>query len=767
MSIKHSFSLLACLLCTLWLCAFAPLPTAVMAQNDYEAKIVVDELRPDYDTLDYGYVWMGDSVNKAITIYNIGKKKIGIPIATSDFIRKSLPLGYKKDDDYEFPITPDVVFTLDAGKKYSMIIPFQPDLFIDENVRPPGKKAALLRLRIVGEFPDTNKVAVLDSVFLKAVKCDKPFWSDDKIVDFDSVYVNPVQVKGREWIVRNVRTDSLVTVDTMSVNTAKRHPDVFNFTTLPLSYVNEPKPKTISISYKPDTLGEDAITYHFVHYNPRKQNSSTKTDSLSVLLRGVGVEQRFALSCPRPTVRILGDTVDLGYVWQGTRDTFNIIVQNKGNIPFNKTGVTSLTNYTPDASASFTVLKDISTSSRHMRTNEFDTLRIVYFARQQQSTPELLRCALPSDLATRVFGVPVGADTFAFYLRAASSKPELSSSTQVVDFGSIAVYDLCPPKDTFHLVLRNLGRFRSVVDSVRIEPAGRTFSTTRNSFFVEPLSSDTVDLIFAPEQVGDTSARVLIYTKENVQPYSFRLRGRGVAPQPLRISLPKDLRFFPGHKIAIPILTNKELITVGSRFSASIAFDSSLIQYATFIKSGTASVVANDINVQESVRGRIDCDISVSNRNFSESDTLLLLVFDTFLGYDEKTDLTFETIPSFGNVRCPKALPVAETAGSVRIDSVCGLQYKIMKPARWLRMLQLLPNPAVQEVEIQSQSSDDMEAQLRIYNAMGSLIEERSLRIAKGEAVTRISVAEMPEGFYMVELQAGLSRGVQGLVIAR
>lgn len=178
----------------------------------------------------------------------------------------------------------------------------------------------------------------IDTFTLVAWKTKHFLASKREEMRFDSVYVGADNVQA-EWMLKNV-SDGEITVADRRITALSPVVGTSGFSVVtPLDVVKMPHDSHLpwTLRYRPVVRGTDSARLALV-YSP---NIKGRTDFTLLLLQGIGVEQHIVLSnrtsgLPNPVV-IRGDTIDVGDIDVGDSTTVQIILKNRGNIPFGGT----------------------------------------------------------------------------------------------------------------------------------------------------------------------------------------------------------------------------------------------------------------------------------------------------------------------------------------------------------------------------------------------------------------------------------------------
>ncbi|MBL8000024.1 MAG: hypothetical protein JNL32_15485, partial [Candidatus Kapabacteria bacterium] len=462
----------------------------------------------------------------------------------------------------------------------------------------------------------------------------------------------------------------------------------------------------------------------------------------------------------RVLLRGNGDTVDIGDVRINTTDTIRIVFENKGNISVHAR-TTSVEDITPLIRQTYSVVRGISARA-DVTPNGYDTLTIAFSPVSEGES--FARIVMQTDIQSRVSGVPEAAANPSIVVRAFGTRAKLQYLQSSVQYDSVPVFQECYSERKRTVTVRNQGNAILRVTSLVIQPLQSPYSVTQAPFDLQPNQTQSFDVIFSPRTVSTFNSQLLVYTSDSDQPYSLPLSGRGVPADVSDISLPDGITYFPGHAVRIPIIAKASALGVTKDFTTTIRFDSSMLKYSTFSTTNTASTSAT-VNISEQVRGQLTCSISMpANSRFRAVDTLIWLVFDSYLGYAAETE-TILINPQLGTENCTSALPLRVTNGVVAVDSLCGLVYKI--PKRRAKFSSYIVESS-DGIDIVSTLPFAMPLHYRVITMTGETVAEESIVTAKeGENRLHITTSRFAAGVYYLVITAEHLKGTVQFAITR
>ncbi|MFN3782261.1 MAG: hypothetical protein ACK4SO_08805, partial [Candidatus Kapaibacteriota bacterium] len=300
-----------------------------------------------------------------------------------------------------------------------------------------------------------------------------------------------------------------------------------------------------------------------------------------------------------------------------------------------------------------------------------------------------------SDLSRRkIFGYPDSAKDVVFYIRGVGLAPKLTSEADSIDFGNIIVNDAqgCPTIRDTVIRLTNVGNYVVQVQNAKIEPPypQTPFKIFEENFEIPPYSNKSLRIVFdsIARNVGLYEATLVITSSFSKirDTLLIKLKANGVLPDPMNISFPSEINFKPNSTVSIPILVEKSKISRVKEYADTILFNPRVLLFNNANVAATASARAEALDIQQDPAGLLSINISTKwNEFFLPSDTLIVLNFNTFVGNEMESKIEFLS-PRFGDGVCPRALSPVVKSSIVRIDSLCGLPYKLFDGKGGLQM---------------------------------------------------------------------------------
>ena len=333
-----------------------------------------------------------------------------------------------------------------------------------------------------------------------------------------------------------------------------------------------------------------------------------------------------------------------------------------------------------------------------------------------------------------------------------------------------------PEIDTVILLSNNGNVTLNVTDIYVDPPPPFPFRVEPGQVNILPSEKESVKVIFSTynQQSGIVfNANLIIVSNSRVpnDTVIVRLSAMGIEPQLAEVTLP-NIKSKPGRRIAYPVLIDKNKISQAKTFTADILFDPSLLMYVDKRILATAVEAAEKVKVGvDTALGKLQIDVSMANSPnswFYSRDTLILLIFDTYLG--ERVSAPISIIdPKFGNEICNRVLTPSIKNGSFALDSVCGLDWKAVPIAkRKFVLADVYPNPSDDNVFVEISQAFDENVNVSFFNSYGNnVMELASGNLSGGVYTFPASVAQLAPGTYYCVFQSGRFHCVKPFVVLR
>lgn len=724
-----------------------------------------DSLR---DTINYGQVAEGEKVARSFIIRNLGNIPLTIPEKVVPYYEFVDIIPGSKDEFIElFQFRCDTCFidtlTPYLDKVYTI-------LYDGSLAFPVGKKAARLRIS-VRERDDTSRVVATKEFILLAEKMPVQLQATPGTVNFDSVYryrsSSPLQIR-----LSNVSKQHAIHIDTVIL----RGSSEFQLVQLPPAYFAPQDSHTFSVLYTPIDRGTDngeVVCYYYSIINNVRRD-----DSVLIPLRGIGVEQQlfitssFNMGVPPQFFTIRRgetvDTIDIGKVRVGQNKNIFVVIRNQGNIPYHRSAeyLYVLQEVTPNALQHYQVFTPHNES---LAVGQSDTLHILYFPKSKGK--HTIEYILSSNVKSRIPSAPDSVQQWRFVLTGEGIQAEVVWSDSLLDFQNVIVLQNCDRGIAERTIrLTNTGNAPLNVVIASIVPNNGVFLLTRQYDGATITSGNFLDIHiqFIPPSIGPHTAELVVLTDETFpyREYRIPLVGIGIPPPVIALSLPNMIRVRPGHHIAIPIRWYPEqysdLIKTLDTIEFTLRFDRSLLEFRRYEVTGTVAENANIAVVQQYPPGTSDAIVHVQLQ-FPDPmvvrDTVIVLLFDTFLGVYPSTEIICNDTRTVLET-CENAIELLGESSIVALDSLCGLQYKTLAPGTG--RFRLLPVNAEQRT-IQYEVPFRTNVTIQLYSSSGDKIWSVQQQ-PQHAGIYEVPIPELARGLYFVVLHSGIYTATQPLI---
>jgi hypothetical protein len=710
------------------------LACALAASAQESVEIYFDPAQPAADTLDFGYVMAGDSLVRQLFIENRTSGEVVIPQGTRPYIAVEPMPPFRDNDPDEFPLEALFPFRVSSNQTRSYPLRYTATLFAQH---PAGRHQVALNIS-VRSSSDTARVVAQRRIVMRATKSFRPLWTDQELVQFDSVYVGSAFDCVAMLEVRNVWRQGISTQiirfgDARSI-------EAFALDAESSDIFASGQVKNFRAQFRPAVAGMYALDVLFVHPSPLRGGGP---DTTAVQLRGIGVVQQLKCrSVLGKNVEIQGDTIIARNRAIGRADTITLVFQNTGNIPI---GVTDTQIEQNGTRSEITVLRPFSIA-RALQPQALDTVVIVIHPERPGVSLSTLR--LQTDLLRRpIFGAPVDAAALRFTLRVESMPQRLVPLQTAIDFGTVAALGTCSEVRFDTLQLEN--RSDEAVTITALTLPAPFFTTVQTPFRIAPGSMYTVPVSFLPlNEQADISGHLRIESSDTAySPLAITLRARFVVPPPL--ALGADAReYVPGNMVLLPLRCGSDTVRFYSAAVLSVSLEPSMAELVGFQTANTA-IQGASIAIEPIGPGTYRVQLQ-SLQPFFARDTFALLVLRTFLGQQPQSSVLINQLRT-GTLQCPDAVAGQGTAGSLHVEPFCGMGYKlpVVLPSLVMSDAGGLPDGSVL---IECWSDQERTALLDCVSADGRTVAQQIVRLRIGRQQLVVPL-ELSRGVYGLRLR--------------
>ena len=432
-------------------------PLIIITLNAFCSQNAPAQISVDRDTLDFGFVRLGNSSTEWITIKNTGADTLIVSVIDPANANLTIDNSMKR-------IVPGAESLLEVTYEPLALDSLKAVITLTSNASNNPRKDIVVLGYSSGQKPSKLTITPQEINFGEAL--------------LDSVVI-------RDLVVRNTGSDTLI------ITVAESDTPQFGFTVTPRNqYLAPGQTRTISLTFIPDSKRDFAgnITIY---------SSDPDLVSLKVPVKGTGIY-------PPPsyyrfnTGRAGSSTIDFGESFIGVKSTASFYLVNPTSFPLNINGV-SLSNtqtFQTDADSSFVL-------------NGLDSVVIkVTFSPQAagQFTDKL-------KFATNSLSGDSG--SVSLIGSAIVSPPsKITLSTSNIDFGLVYL----PKTGNRGLTITNTGSGNLVINAVSVN--GNNFSAENFSGTITPGGARPLSVFFTPSASGFFQAELLVDSNDPESPQS-------------------------------------------------------------------------------------------------------------------------------------------------------------------------------------------------------------------------------------------------------
>ena len=727
------------------------------------------------DTVDFGMCQLGDSLHNSFIVRNTGTEKIRI-----SKIDPSFYLGKVNDPDHsidfeEFAMyNVSLPYDLKPDSSIRITITYKAKGGIDTNQYSVGRKLALLKLGIHDPSitqPSQEQLVVSQKYILIARKTKHSIDGMDNPLYFDSVYVNPASKSNRILRIQNVSNLDLnidnYQLKVLSPLVTPAEFEVGSYS-LPIP-ITRKSSQNISLSYSPKDMGPDSAIL-LLTYHPYPTQYPDSIDVTGLLTKAIGVVQN--LSVLNAEVNHTNDTIDMGRVWIGREVKAKCALINSGNINFGITSTNLWEEFIDSDAVGFKLLRDIS-KVKNLAIGSTDTIQLSFLPDRRGELSA--RYIVGSNIATRAIkNLSASALNKVITVIGEGIEPYPTIEKDSVEFGNVVLYPDCPPSKTFSLPINNTGNADLIIYQANVKPPFSTSSI--DTMRITPYSRKYLDIIFSARDRDDYKEVLTLVTNANPPNNIIKifLRASVVSPVQVDLLMPKEIKAKPGRLVTIPVLvdTGRDVknIVIARTFKDRITYNGTILRFSGYENTGTASEGARQIVLTETTdKNSLDISIEMQpEAYFLPREVLIYLKFNTYLGNSDSTALAFAN-PSFGDGNCSKVLLNLNPGNGIfKIDSVCGIEYKILNQSDLLYIKSITPFPADKDFIVEYELQDKADTELRLYDINGiAFLSINGLPGEKGSNKICIPCSDLSPGMYLCEIRAGADVKRKNIIIVR
>ncbi len=538
-------------------------------------------------------------------------------------------------------------------------------------IQDKGNMASYLFIGLVKKIDDPNSLIFQDTFFLFGRASDKLFTLYDNYIEFDSTFVGSNQVIEKSLFFRNNSKVNFVRLASYEYDlfTSQTNGEEFifdepNFPILLASRTNPKQaPELIKIRYSPKDIGFDSCRFIFnADLNDIIKDSIARDTSI---ITGYGVKLDYEITNSNFSFSNESELeIDLGDVKTNKFLDLNFELLNNSNVIINIDSLIII-----DSNVVITSLKEIYS----INTSEKDFFQLKFLTKQKGLFNYKL--LLKTDFGRRKISgfEEIKHKYLKVSIKGKGIEPSLVIPFDTLNLGNISSFGQCNDSILYTFSLKNSGNdMLEILDYYIEDPINFNFYIDKQIVNV----NDNVEfkVTFNPFNKNDFrkyETRVVLITNMSSPRDSlvFYINANFIKSSSTELKIP-NFHFKPGSQINIPVLVNFGNLTLSNRFSTTLTFDNELLKFNKLINENTASVNSDNTNyVIENDKGIILNIQMPSNQYFTNSDTLCILNFDTFIARERSTIFVMED-PTFGDNDCDNMLPISYISGKISADSI-------------------------------------------------------------------------------------------------
>ncbi len=217
----------------------------------------------------------------------------------------------------------------------------------------------------------------------------------------------------------------------------------------------------------------------------------------------------------------------------------------------------------------------------------------------------------------------------------------------------------------------------------------------------------------------------------------------------------------PGEALAIPVQIQWPQGIVADEVEVEVEYDQRMMLFTGIDAAGTRSE-GWTLETQEEIPGRIRFRLLGAPRN-PGSGTLIYLRFRTFLSEQLESELPLRlSIPDIG------CLQIETIPGHIRMDSICGLSFRLVESTGLKYSLANTPNPFNPATQIEFTLGLDGPTTLVVYDVNGQLVQQLvNEHLDAGAYSFTWDANGYPSGLYYCRMTSGHWSAVREMVVVK
>jgi len=637
------------------------------------------------------------------------------------------------------------------NEKYELALAFSDNLSIPQ-VEEIGEMAAFLYIGLSKDLQDPNTLVFQDTFFLYGRATDLFFDIYKDTISFDSVFIDTDQLITKQIYFRNNSTFDFVdiisqsfTVKTSITNGQEFFPELINIPFKLASRTNPGnEPELTNIRYKPNDRGADTALYSFTADLPFFDNDSLIKRTSQIT--GFGADFKYSIIESNHQFTNIPSAIDLGDVRTNESISISAIIQNISNINFN---INSATINSQNISSTFSKL------NKYLKIDDkFDINFDLLIKEKGIFDSELL---IETDLIKhKISGFQENKHKYIrIKLTGRGIEPRLNIPSDTLDLGTISSFGPCETERSSELKLVNSGNVNLEIIDYFID--NNNFRIEIDRYLIEEGDFATLNLTFQPldiKKYGVYLSTIYLITNQSKPKDTVRIivKANLIQANEVMLSIP-NIKFKPGSLIKVPILLSQSNISNSDRFIAKLTYNPTLIQFSTFSTLNTSSLNSDNLTTISGNEGSKNISILMPQPNsFVNSDTLINLYFNTFIGYDKESTLILES-PKFADANCDDLLPISIKSGKVTADSIPNID-QIYYNFENKVITTVTPNPVINNfyLNINKSESKSQTVNISISNSFGHHIYTDYYTLNNEIEKIYFNTTNYPSGIYFVEI---------------
>ncbi|MEI6091168.1 MAG: choice-of-anchor D domain-containing protein [bacterium] len=312
--------------------------------------------------------------------------------------------------------------------------------------------------------------------------------------------------------------------------------------------------------------------------------------------------------------------------------------------------------------------------------------------------------------------------------------------SKLLDFGLVDLGSEKTIQDT--VLIKNISATPIDIDNVvQLGPDKKQFEIINGGgqFTLQPNESRKLTIRFKPVYIGRTSGQLGFEYNGVGSPAIVQLFGIGVGG--LLLSIPIDSAYAGEERSLRLVMSNikpENIAAIASNFEAIIRFQKTII---TPINKADRSIVNDSIYLK--IKGTIGTSLElaqipvIAGLGFVEETTIDIVDFKFTDKLGTKIDFDIET-----------------QSGTFKLLGICGEGgTRLINPTGKVEILQIIPNPASDDIEINVNLIEDVATSLSVFNSNGIKLKDFNMAGKTGLQTINLDIREFDNGLYFIKLQ--------------